>query len=58
MRGRMKYIPKELLEELSIIKASKGLRDSDAFRDLKNYSMIGREVERLMSFGIQWKKRK
>lgn len=57
LRGRMKYIPKDILEELNVIKLNKNLKDSEAFREMKKYSSVGREVERLMNFGFGKQKR-
>lgn len=51
VKGRMKYIPAVVIDELRDLKLEKGLKsDSEAFREIANYSQIGREVERIKLF--------
>ena len=58
VKGRMKYIPAVIIEELEDLKLEKGLlNDSDAFREIANYSQVGRETERLMTFKFKHKPR-
>lgn len=57
-KGRMKYIPAVIMEELEDLKLEKGLEhDSDAFKQIANYSQVGRETERLMSLKLSHKPR-
>ena len=44
-----------LLEDLKLEKGL--LNDSDAFREIANYSQVGRETERLMTFKFKHKPR-
>ncbi len=58
-KGRIKYVPKSVIEELDYIRKGESLPDSEAFRDMVRYSQIGREVERFRSTifpGIEKKK--
>lgn len=56
-RGRMKYIPVNVLKELESIKIDNGIRkDALAFGELVNYCRVGREAERLMRFGLPKRK--
>ena len=58
-RGRMKYIPTDLLDELADLKLEKGIRsDSDALRAIANYSQVGREAERLFTLKLRRPTRK
>ena len=54
----MKYLPRSVLEELESIKKDKGIgKDVYAFSELINYCRVGRETERIMRFGLPFKKR-
>ena len=47
-RGRMVYIPPNLLDEAEDIMREKGLnKRTDAFKDLTKYAKVGREAERI-----------
>lgn len=47
-RGKMKYVPPVIIEELEAIKADHGLDiEVEAFKKMVGYSRVGREVERL-----------
>lgn len=49
----MKYLPKPVIEELEIVKKVTGVgKDCQAFNELVNYSRIGREAEKIMTFGL------
>jgi hypothetical protein len=53
----MKYLPRSVLEELESIKKDKGLsKDVLAFDEIVNYCRVGRETERIMRFGLPFKK--
>ena len=53
-RGRTKYCPRIVIEELGSIKKSEGIKvDALAFRKMVEHSRIGREVERL--FNWDWR---
>lgn len=57
-RGRMKYIPAVIFDELEDIKLEKGLEsDSDAFKQIAGYSQVGREIERIKNFNFKHKPR-
>ena len=57
-RGRMKYIPAVIIDELEDLKLEKGLdNDADAFRQIAGYSQVGREVERIKNFSFKYKPR-
>ena len=57
-RGRMKYIPAVIFDELEDLKMEKGLAsDSDAFKKMANYSQVGREMERLKNLDFSFKPR-
>ena len=48
IRGRKKYVPPNVLEELNFIKADENLiKDSDAFRQMAGYSKVGREFKKI-----------
>lgn len=54
-RGRMKYIPAVLVEELHDLKQeTKIQRDAEAFEKIAQYSQVGREAERLAKFKFKW----
>lgn len=58
VKGRMKYIPAVIIDELEDLKLEKGLAsDSEAFGEIANYSQVGRETERLMKFRFGHKPR-
>jgi hypothetical protein len=58
-RGRVKYIPLSLLDELEDLKMEKRLRrDVEAFEEIANYSQVGREAERLAKFDFHHKVRR
>ena len=57
-KGRMKYIPAVIIDELEDLKLEKGLEsDSEAFGEIANYSQVGREVERIKNFKFSHKPR-
>lgn len=57
-RGRMKYVPRVIIEEIEDLKTEKGLMsDSDAFREMAQHSQVGREVERMLKFRFNHKPR-
>ncbi len=50
-RGRMIYVPPNLLEEAQIIMDSKGLKGrTQAFDEMVKYSQVGREAEKILKF--------
>lgn len=50
-RGRVKYVPYNVIEELEKIKIEKGIkRDVVAFNDLLLHARVGREVEHIRGF--------
>ncbi|RLA46956.1 MAG: hypothetical protein DRR04_05345 [Gammaproteobacteria bacterium] len=54
----MKYIPAVIIDELEDLKMEKGMEsDSDAFREIANYSQVGREIERIKNFKFNHKPR-
>jgi len=54
----MKYIPAVIMDELADLKLEKNITsDSVAFREIANYSQVGREAERLMSLKLGHKPR-
>lgn len=62
-RGRVKYVPNNVLEELDRVKKENSLdRDCDAFDKIVEHSRVGREVEKIYNvwnpFGERWKRRK
>jgi hypothetical protein len=58
-RGRMKYLPANIFDELEQVKNQKGSnRDADALRDMATYSKLGRELERIFYLGSPPRKRK
>ena len=55
-RGRYKYIPSIVVEELEDIKMEDDiLSDAEAFRKMAKHARIGREVERIAKFRFDWK---
>jgi hypothetical protein len=47
-RGRMKYVPTAIIDELEHIKADHGLSvEVEAFKKMAQYAQVGREVERV-----------
>lgn len=50
-RGRIAYIPPAVLQELNVIKNRKNLEkerwQSDAFKEMVDYSKLGRKVEEM-----------
>lgn len=44
-KGRLKYIPRLALDELESIKVETKLPDSEAWRKMAHYSVLGREFE-------------
>lgn len=47
-RGRMKYVPPVIIEELDAIKIDHDLNvEVEAFKKMVKYSRVGREVERI-----------
>lgn len=58
-RGKMKYIPACLVEELHDIKSERRInRDAEAFEKIAQYSQVGREAERLAKFNFKWRPRR
>jgi len=56
-RGRMKYIPKNLLQEMHDTKIDLGIqKDALAFKEVANNAKIGRELDRIF-FASKRKKR-
>jgi len=54
MKGRITYVPPSVFDELNDIKKENKLkRNSDAFREMVNYTRVGREAERLYRFDIK-----
>lgn len=45
MKGRIKYVPPDVLAELDRIKSVSGLSDANCFRKVINYAKIGMEAE-------------
>lgn len=47
VRGRMKYVPRPVFEELNNIKLELGInRDAEAFEKMVKYSRVARELDR------------
>jgi hypothetical protein len=47
VKGRHKYVPVNVLQELENVKASDGIHgDSEAFKRIVDYCRIGREVKK------------
>ena len=54
-----KYIPKIVIEEVIDIKQEHQIKqDAEAFRKMADYSQLGRELERIMTFKFNHKPRK
>lgn len=48
MKGRVTYVPKNVLDTLDNIKSEKNIFDqADAFQEFNNYANLGREVEKI-----------
>ena len=48
MVGIIKRVPREVIEELNKIKIDLGVdKDSEAFREMTNYSILGRGIEQV-----------
>ena len=56
--GKMKYIPQDVINHIEKIKKDKGIKDSSALREMKDYSNVGREVERMMNLGFNMGRKK
>lgn len=55
----MLYVPRDFIDELEGVKVDKGFnRNVDAFDEIKGYCKVGRELERLMNFGLVKKRRR
>jgi hypothetical protein len=51
--GRPKWVPEPVLLELESVKEQRGLlKDAEAFKEMAGYSKVGREIERIMRFGL------
>lgn len=51
-RGRMIYAPKSFIELMEQVKLDRGIESNiTAFEEIKNWTLVGREVEKLNSFG-------
>lgn len=51
MRGNLKYVPKELLEELSKVRLNFNIdKDADGFREIAKNARIGREIRININF--------
>lgn len=58
-RGRVMYVPSIVIEEVHNIKQEHNLDyGSEAFRKMAEYSVVGREVERLATFNFFPKKKR
>ena len=64
-RGRIKYVPRKALEELNWIKHDYNLSgkrdDSEAFKKMAEFSIVGREVDNMrkkLVLADLWGKRK
>lgn len=58
-RGKMKYLPANVLKELEDIKLSEGLfSDSEALNKMARYSSFGREADRITSLDFFGKRKK
>ena len=56
MTGRMKYVPKVVIEEIDDLKVEHNLKqDSVAMNKMVNYTRVGRELERMMKFNFKHK---
>ena len=54
VKGFHKYVPKEVLEELPIIRLRYGiLKDSECFKKMVEDSRIGREIRFTLDFNIK-----
>lgn len=52
-KGRMKYLPSEVLREIDDIKAEhKIVKDNVAMRKMVDYTRVGRELERIRSLNF------
>ena len=50
-RGQLKYLPKEVVEELNNIKINFNIdKDSNAFRKMVDFSEVGRELTINLNF--------
>lgn len=48
IRGRIRYVPPSVLEEIMSIKQEDQIfKDADAFKKMREYSKVGREVKRM-----------
>jgi hypothetical protein len=52
-RGRMIYVPKNVLVEAEKIMQSKKIKRVDALNDLVKYARVGREAERIYKFDFK-----
>ena len=54
MKGRITYVPPSVLDELTDIKRENKLKKNcDAFKEMVNYTKVGREAERLYNFDVK-----
>lgn len=56
MKGKIKYVPKDVLETLGEIKMAQKKTDAEAFRIMADYSKIGLTLEK--SFNWLWKRKR
>lgn len=55
-RGKTKYLPTPVLDEVADIKAEHELsHDCEAFIKLAKYCQVGREAERLKNLNFKWR---
>ena len=53
-RGRTKYCPRIVIDEIESIKRSEGIKqDTFAMRKMVEHSRIGREVEKIVKFDFR-----
>lgn len=54
----MIYAPKGFLELMTLVKQERGLQSNiSVFEEIKNYTLVGREVEKINHFGKVPKKK-
>jgi hypothetical protein len=57
-KGRMIYVPEELLSEAEIIRQAKDMERATALREMAKYSQVGREAEQLLALRFDIFKRR
>lgn len=51
-RGKMIYAPAHFLDLMELVKKEKGIQSNiTVFEEIKNYTLIGREVEKINFLG-------